>query len=126
MTNHDHDVSQLMVNIQEGMNVLDSNEENIGSVKFVKMGDENPNTPQVEASTAGSIDSTDMGIDDVLADLFEVNTIPEVLQEKMLRHGYIGIDGLLSATRFALSEQISHIHDDHIHLNVNKDELITK
>jgi hypothetical protein len=115
--------------IREGMKVFDSRQEKIGEVEYVKFGDDDPATPEVEAS---GINPTDTGGRDTLidniADAFRTDELPEEVREKLLLQGFIRIDadGLFAADRYVTPDQIGGVTEDGVTLTVSKDELLKR
>lgn len=121
------DETNILTLIHEGMQVFDSNNDEIGSVEHVKIGDDNPATPEME-SVSPSPDPTTEG-NDFFADIARAFTASDTLPPEVVRRmelsGYIRIDaGLLRSDRYALAEHIARVHDDKVYLNVTRDRVI--
>lgn len=117
---------QLLDSVNEGMEVFDASGNKIGTVKKVRSGDEDPTNATVETV------SDDQEITDDRSDLIEDlarafgpdTRIPEELQERMRRTGYIQVDsGFLSSDRIVMREQVASVGDDRVNLNVDEDEV---
>ena len=129
MTNHDefpqtHDVNA----IKEGLDVLDANDEKIGTVDTIKFGEENSSTIGSDVSEGGS--GADDGImsDSIFDDLARAiagdDNIPDEVRQRLMVSGYFKVaSGLFRNDAYVLMDQVAHITDDHVHLNVAKDHI---
>jgi len=121
--------ANFLRDIHEGMKVFDSTNAEIGKVDWVKFGDDNPTTPEPEASGLGTFDRQrrDTFIDN-LAEAFAPDEIPEEVREKPLLQGFVRIDadGLFNADRYVAPDQIERITGDALMLNVSKSELLKR
>ena len=110
--------------IEKGMDVYDHEDNKIGTVKSMRMGDENPDTPEVEVSHPNRLSSNKL--DNLIADIFTASKeeLDPELQKRLLRYGYVRIDSLLDEPRFVMAEQIQAVSDDRVVLNVSEDVLI--
>ena len=100
--------------VEEGMPVIDSNGDRVGTVDFLHYGQE-PGT--------GDVQTNDL-IEEVAEVFAADNNIPEELQERLKREGYIQIDsGILQSDAFVMEDQIARV-DEHVHLTITKDKLI--
>lgn len=122
-----HDDTNLLTLIHEGMKVIDSRNEEVGSVEFVQIGNDNPATAEMEAVSP----SPDPGneVNDFFVDVARAFTASETLPDELVRRmelsGYIRIDaGLLRSDRFALAEHIERVYDDTVYLNVTRDRIV--
>ncbi len=113
--------------IKEGMEVFDANNKNVGSVAYVRFGDDNPREDfHTETASVQDKNASDEIVETVAEVLVGNDEIPEELGARLLRYGYIRIDGgLLHSDRFATPDQIARVTDHHVELNVPADELIT-
>ncbi|MGN6488506.1 MAG: hypothetical protein ACTHLT_11895 [Devosia sp.] len=111
--------------VEQGMRVFDREHHEIGKVEWVQFGDDDPETPEVEASgpSAGREDDT---LVDVLARAFSDDNVPEEVRDRLAPQGFVRIDadGLFAADRFVMPEQIDSVSSDGLMLNVSKDELL--
>ncbi|MBZ0293493.1 MAG: hypothetical protein K8L99_13075 [Anaerolineae bacterium] len=114
-----------LTRIKEGMTVLDVHGDKVGTVKFVKFGDEDPNHPGPETVTA-DVDTTPDNIIEEVAAVFRDGTeLPETIRKRLVRYGYVRIDtGLLSADRFAILDQVVSVTNDEVHLTADGEELV--
>lgn len=121
--------AHFMRDIREGMKVFDNTNKEIGTVEWVKFGDDDPLTPEPEARDVNPIDRQrrDTFIDNI-ADAFRSDEIPEEVREKLLLQGFVRIDGegLFAADRYVTPEQIERVSKDKLMLNVSKDELLKR
>lgn len=105
-------ISKVMI----GDRVVDSTGKELGSIKFVKMGD----------PTA----ATDKGQWDFRQSLFgwgsdyDLSGLPEQAQEQFMRVGYIHIDISMARDRFAGAGQIARVEDNTVYLTVPEENLI--
>jgi hypothetical protein len=116
----------ILTPIHEGMGVFDANGDRIGTVKFVRFGDENANQPGTEVVTAapenGQRDSLIENIAEAVVMTHDEN--PEI-EARLLRSGYIRIDrGLLRGDRFAGADDIAAVIDDRVVLKLTEDQLL--
>lgn len=113
--------------IKEGMDVLDSSGEKVGTVKFVRFSDENPKSNNVETVSAPDVKAENTVVDTLAKAVGGEDEIPEELQERLLRNGYIRIGrGVLKDDGFATLDQIATVHEDHLHLKVTGKDLLKK
>lgn len=119
--------TNLLRDIHKGMKVRDRHDHEIGTVDWVKFGDDDPSTPEVEASTPSEPQRRETLID-TIADAFSPDEIPDDLRERLLQQGFVRIDakGLFAHDRYVLPDQIIGISGDTVTLNVDKDELIKR
>jgi hypothetical protein len=117
--------TNLMRDIHKGMKVFDRDDHEIGTVEWVKFGDDDPSTPQVEAVTSSEPQRRDSIIDNI-AEAFSPDEIPEALRARLMQQGFVRVDsnGLFAHDRYVLPEQIMGISSDRVTLKVGKDELI--
>jgi hypothetical protein len=117
----------ILTKIREGMAVYDSAGNEIGTIAYLQMGDEDPTNLEVETATAQRPAVRDNSLVEDLAEVFAPEDgVPEEVVRRMQRQGYIRIDaGLLKPDRFALTDQISGVSSDRVTLNVSEDDLIT-
>lgn len=121
------DVHENILNsIHSGMSVFDANGDRVGTVKFVKFGDENPNQPGTEAVTAAPTNDQYGSLFHNIAEAVIITSdeSPE-LEARLLRSGYIRIDrGLMRGDRFAGVDDIAAVIDDRVVLKLSEDQLI--
>lgn len=116
----------ILTSIHEGMGVFDANGDRVGTVKFVKFGDENPNQPGTEAVTAAPENhQRDSLIENIAEAVIITSDENPELEARLLRSGYIRIDrGLMRGDRFAGSDDIAAVIDDRVVLKLSEDQLI--
>lgn len=111
--------------VEQGMRVFDREHHEIGKVDWVQFGDDDPETPEVEAN-GPSGRRTDATLFDVLARAFTADNVPEEVRDRLVHQGFVRIDadGLFAADRYVMPEQIASVSGDGMTLNVSKDQLI--
>jgi hypothetical protein len=111
--------------VEQGMRVFDREHHEIGKVDWVQFGDDDPDTPEVEASGPSGRRDDDTLID-VLARAFTADNVPEEVRDRLVHQGFVRIDadGLFAADRYVMPEQIASVSGDGMTLNVSKDQLI--
>lgn len=114
--------------ISEGMRVYDRLHHEIGKVEYVKMSDDDPSTPEVEASEPERRPQRDSLIDNIAEVFAPADQIPDELRDRLMQQGFIRIDsaGLFSADRYVMPDQIMSVSGDAVTLNVSKDELVKR
>jgi hypothetical protein len=130
-SNFDKSMSNTILNqVHEGMQVCDSSGDQIGTVRRVFLGAVSDETNQRGGgpATAPTPEWQDETLIDYVAKAFADEPLPEVLRDRLLRHGFIHIDisGLFTSDRFALPDQIESVSDDCVRLRLTKDELIER
>lgn len=111
--------------VEQGMRVFDREHHEIGKVDWVQFGDDDPETPEVEANGPSGRRDDDTLID-VLARAFTADNVPEEVRDRLVHQGFVRIDadGLFAADRYVMPEQIASVSGDGMTLNVSKDQLI--
>jgi hypothetical protein len=109
--------------VQEGMKVVDSAGEKVGTVEALKMGDPG-------AATEQGNELQDEGFIGDLAEAFSGDErepdVPGPMRARLLRSGYIKIDSpgfLIETDRYVPAEQIASVSGDTVRLRVVKDTL---
>ncbi|MBN9310982.1 hypothetical protein [Devosia sp.] len=112
--------------VEEGMKVFDRERHEIGKVEYVRFGDDDPDTPEVEAFDLSETDERNDSLLKDIAKAFASDDLPEELRERLLHQGYVRLDadGLFAADRYIVPEQIEPVSADGLMLNVTRDELI--
>jgi len=112
--------------VEEGMKVFDRERHEIGKVEYVKFGDDDPDTPEVEAAAPNTLDARNPTLVDVIADAFGDDDLPEEIRDRLLQQGFVRIDanGIFAADRYVTPEQIDSVSGEGLMLNVSKDELV--
>jgi hypothetical protein len=115
---------EMLARIEEGMAVVDSAGDHIGTVRGVYFG---TGSDEAEAYTTVTVVGPDSGgVNPDIAESFGDNSnLPDVLRRRLLTHGYIRIDaGLLQSDHFAMADQVAGVSDEGVRLTVPKGELI--
>jgi len=109
--------------VHEGMTVVDSAGEKVGTVEGLKMGDPG-------AATDRGNELRDEGFLGDLAQVFGDEREPDVsepMRARLLRTGYLKVDSpgfLIETDRYVPADQIASVSDDTVRLRVLKDTLI--
>ncbi|MFC6489203.1 hypothetical protein [Nitratireductor sp. GCM10026969] len=120
-------MTNILNKVREGMRVFDAQGDEIGTVEWVKMSDEDPTTPETETATPGTSGARRaVDLTDLIADAFRTDDVPETLQGRLLREGFVRVDakGLFAADRYILPDQISSVSNERVTLNASRDELV--
>ena len=114
--------SDAMSRVHEGMRVVDASGDEIGKVQYVQMGDPEAVTDQGNAGRPTEL--VGQLAQAVLPDEREPD-VPEPLQSRLRRSGYIKIDGpdLRDTDRYASSEHVRDVTGDEVRLNVRREQL---
>lgn len=107
--------------IREGMHVVDSAGEDVGTVSVVQMGDP-------EAATVEGEESGGEGFLGGVANAFgfeDEPDLPPTLQARLMRFGFIKVDGkgLFAADRYVRADRIDGVSGDTVRLSVSKDRI---
>jgi hypothetical protein len=118
----------ILAQIRQGMEVYDRANNKVGTVQDIQFGESsqqafNEREGAATAQTHGAREGTWLG--NLLSSLFP-DEVPEVLRDRLIRHGYIQIDtgGITDRDRYATPDQIAGVSGDKVTLNVLGDELI--
>ena len=106
-------ISQAMI----GDSVVDSTGKEVGTVKFVKMGDPN-------AATDEGQEDIDPGFFGIGGDSYDLGNLPEQARHQLMRVGFIHIDVSLADDRFAGAGQIARVENNTVYLSVPEANLI--
>ncbi len=106
-------ISEVMI----GDKVVDSTGNEVGKVKFVKMGDPN-------AVTTEGQEDDDPGILGLGGDSYDLGGLPEQARNQLLRVGFIHIDVSWADDRFAGAGQIARVENNTVYLSVPEANLI--
>jgi hypothetical protein len=114
--------------VEEGMKVFDRERHEIGKVEYVQFGDDDPETPEVEAAAPNTLDQRPPTLLNAIADAFGDDDLPAEVRGRLLEQGFVRIDanGLFAADRYVTPEQIDSVSGEGLMLNVTKDELVKK
>lgn len=109
--------------VREGMTVVDSEGKKVGKVEGMKMGD--PGT-----ATEQGNELQDTGLLGDVAEAFAGDErepdVPAPLRAKLLRSGYVKVDGgfFFGQDRYIMPEQIHHVEGETVYLRAMKDQLV--
>ncbi len=106
-------ISKVMI----GDTVVDSTGNEVGTVKFVKMGD------PTAVTDAGQGD-TDPGFLGFGGDSYDMGNLPEQARHQLMRVGFIHIDVSWADDRFAGAGQIARVENNTVYLTVPEANLI--
>lgn len=104
-------------NVMIGDTVVDSTGKEVGTVKFVKMGDPN-------AATDEGQEGIDPGFFGIGGDSYDLGNLPEQARHQLMRVGFIHIDVSLADDRFAGAGQIARVENNTVYLSVPEANLI--
>jgi len=105
-------ISQVMI----GDTVVDSTGKEVGTVKFVKMGDPNAVTDQGQDDQSSGL----FGLGD---DSYDMGDLPEQARHQRMRVGFIHIDVSWANDRFAGAGQIARVENNTVYLSVPEANL---
>ena len=118
----------IPITVHEGMTVLDSAMNAIGTVESFRSTDEAPDRPDVDAAGVSPILEEERNtMSALLEDLFHPDDgLPRELQEKALREGFVRLDadGLFAADRYIFPEDIDRVEGDSLVRAVRRDDLL--
>jgi len=106
-------ISMVMI----GDSVVDSTDKEVGTVKFVKMGDPNAVTDQGQ-------EDRDPGIWGLGGDSYDLGNLPEQARHEFLRVGFIHVDVSWADDRFAPADQIARVENNTVYLTVPEADLL--
>ena len=106
-------ISQVAI----GDTVVDSTGKEIGTVKFVKMGDPN-------AVTTEGQEDDDPGFLGLVDDSYDMGDLPEHAQHQLMRVGFIHINVSWADDRYAGAGQIARVEKNTVHLTVPEANLM--
>ncbi len=119
-----------LTGVRDGMEVRDVNDQHLGTVRFVKMGDENPLEPGIDTVTVSGAEYGREGssiVEEVVETLVpdESDDLPETVRNRLLREGYIRVDtGVFRSDRFVTPTQIAQIGEEIVVLNITKETFM--
>jgi len=103
--------------VETGDSVVDSSDKEVGTVKFVKMGDPTAVTDQGQ-------EDRDPGIWGLGGDSYDLGNLPEQARHELLRVGFIHIDVSWADDRFAAAGQIARVENNTVYLTVPEADLL--
>jgi len=120
--------AQTLRFVEEGMKVFDREHHEIGKVEYVQFGEDDPDTPEIEAARPAGDRQPDSLIDNIAEAFLPDDGVPEELREKLLLQGFVRLDaaGIFASDRYITPEQIDSVSGDGLMLNVKKDDLLKK
>jgi hypothetical protein len=120
--------TNYLAQVEEGMRVFDRLHHEIGKVDYVKLSDDDPSTPEIEAVEPDRSGDRPETVIDAIADVFHPDELPEAVRDRLLQKGFVRIDsaGLFAADRYVTPDQIMSVSGDALTLNVSREELVTK
>jgi hypothetical protein len=124
-------MNPVLEKIQKGMRVFDQDQNDIGSVDYVKFGDEDPTQPGAETADVSPAqhDTSNSFVENVF-DIFSPDDIPDELQARLLREGFVRVDSesLFHSDRYILPSQIQSVSvsDKSVRLKVSKSALVKR
>lgn len=119
----------VLTQVYEGMDVYDVEGEKVGTVEKVFVGGvagENDQQGSAPATTPVPLETRDETFVDDIAEAFDPqHEIPEVVRERLLRHGFIRVEGpeIFEQEQYITPEQIASVTDDEVRLRVSRSEL---
>jgi hypothetical protein len=120
-------MSSLLTQIRKGMTVYDNAKNEIGSVDYVHFGEEDPHRPGPEtAGVSPAVRDDTNPIEEIIAEVFAPDRLPEELKSRLLREGFVRIVsyGLFTTDRFVFPNQIHAVDGDQVMLNISKQQLV--
>ncbi len=117
--------TSVLLNIKEGMEVVDIEGKRVGTVSYVQFGDEDPTNPTPQTVTGSEpVTRDDSLVDEVARAIVGEEEVPDTIRARLLRYGFIRIDsGFLRNDRFATADQIVRVVDGTVGLNVRGEAL---
>jgi hypothetical protein len=106
-------ISDVMI----GDSVVDSTGKEVGTIKFVKMGDPNAVTDEGQEDSGPGF----LGLG---GDSYDLGSLPEQARHQLLRVGFIHIDVSWANDRFAGAGQIARVENNTVYLTVPEANLI--
>ena len=112
--------------VEEGMKVFDRERHEIGTVDYVRFGEDDPSTPDIEAASLSAEPETEHSLLDDVARAFVGDELPDEIRQRLLQQGFVRLDAasLFSADRYIAADQIASVSEEGLTLNVSKDELV--
>jgi hypothetical protein len=117
--------NNVLINVKEGMDVVDVEGKHVGTVSYVQFGDEDPTNPNIQTVTGHSSELRDDSlVDEVAKALVGEGELPDTMRGQLLRYGFIRINsGFLRRDRFATADQVVRVVDETVGLNVRAEAL---
>jgi len=102
--------------VMNGDTVVDSTGKEVGTVKFVKMGDPNAATDEGQEDDSPGF----LGFGGAS---YDIGNLPEQAREQLMRVGFIHIDVSWADDRFAGAGQIARVENNTVYLSVPEADL---
>ncbi|MDD9206062.1 hypothetical protein PU560_06200 [Georgenia sp. 10Sc9-8] len=108
-----------MSKVRDGMTVVDSTGEEVGTVAAVQMGD-----PQA-VTTEGQAPDESQGLLERMGEAFDASQgLPPQAADQLRRTGYVKIDSKgIASDVYASAEQVSDVSGDTVRLATERDQL---
>ncbi len=121
-------MQNVLEHVREGMKVIDSRQHEIGTVEYVRLVDEDPQTGEPLAAGLSDLEPDRHSLIDDIADAFRDDDVPDAIRSRLLHDGFVRMDadGLFNADRYVLPDQIAGVSGDSVILRVSKDELVKR
>lgn len=118
----------ILDHVKEGMKVYDANNQELGKVDFVYLGETSSeevakgNVPQTAPAQQNGSETLMLWVQKTAGK----DELDPVLQKRLLYYGYAHVDvpGLLAHNRFIMPDQITQVTDKGIVLKATRKELI--
>lgn len=119
--------NKLLAQVKKGMQVVDSNGDEVGTVSFVHMADLNDpdDTPARRDDDAVPLLNLVQGDDDDGSLIDVLTGDDDDVTERMVRSGYVKIDasGIFAGDKYVVPHQIASVEGNQVFLNVGKDDV---
>ena len=113
--------------IKEGMTVYTDTDDKLGTVEYVKFGDEDLNHHGFETETAGQTKTESTNIIRILArGIAGTDELPEEIRANLLRYGYFRLKTgkLFESDYYVPLNLVNDIVGESIHIHATKDDLV--
>lgn len=111
-------LDNVLSQVREGMSVVDTSDEEIGTVETVQLGDPGAVTAEGQAGAGRG------GVLGTLAEVFGDRSESPQFAAQLARTGYLKVDTKgLGKDLYASSEQVAEVSGETVRLNVAKDRL---
>jgi len=118
-----------LMDIKQGMIVVDPNHNEIGEITTVMFGDEDETQPGPETATdtKAPVGVTPKWVDDVITSMSLDTPIPEELKQRLHREGFIKVHqtgGFANKDYFITKSQIINVTDGKVIVNTTESRLM--
>lgn len=113
---------EILNHIRKGMTIYDNEQNRVGTVDTVYMGEANKETAGTELPATTSATGEESGtLAEEVANIFDPrDKVPAELAERLRYNGYIKIDGgWFGADRYVLPKQIASVSDEGVYLTAD-------